>query len=177
MYGIAFLGALFATAHADSSFVVSSPVVDTGLGPRHVFNGFGCSGENQSPAITWSGIPEGTKSLALMVHDPDAPTGGAGWWHWTVFDIPAAATGLPEGTTAAAGLPVGARQGATDFGRPGWGGPCPPEGDGAHRYIFTLYALGTETLAVPDGASASLLGFLVNQQSVGSASFELRYQR
>lgn len=177
MFSLALITLLSSAGQADTAFALTSPVVATGLGTRQVFNGFGCTGENLSPPLQWSGLPEGTRSLALLVHDPDAPTGGAGWWHWTIYDIPATASGLPEGVTADKGLPPGATQGPTDFGRPGWGGPCPPAGHGDHRYVFTLYALGSEALAVPEGASASLIGFFVNQTALGSASFELRYGR
>ena len=97
------------------------------IAEEQVFAGFGCSGKNISPALKWSGAPAGTKSFALLVHDPDAPTGGAGWWHWVVTNIPADATELPKGAGKADGsaLPKGAAQIATDFGGPGWGGPCP----------------------------------------------------
>src|SRR6266567_4119947 len=110
---------------------------------EQVFNGFGCSGQNISPALKWSGAPADTKSFALLVHDPDAPTGGSGWWHWVVYNIPADAKSLPAGAGKADGkaLPKGAVQGNTDFGSPGYGGPCPPQGSGNHHYNFTLYAL------------------------------------
>jgi Raf kinase inhibitor-like YbhB/YbcL family protein len=164
-------------ALAAAPFSVTSPIVEAGFTPTQLFNGFGCTGENQSPAISWTGAPEGTKSFALLVHDPDAPTGGAGWWHWSVFDIPASAEGLPAGATADSGIPAGAVQGPTDFGVPGWGGPCPPEGKGKHRYIFSLHALGVETLTVPDGATASLIGYLVNHNTLATARFETAFER
>ena len=105
------------------------------IAEEQVFNDFGCAGKNVSPALKWSGAPKGTKSFALLVHDPDAPTGGAGWWHWVVINIPAEATELKKGagTAAGAGLPGGAAQVNTDFGSPGWGGPCPPPGDKPHQ--------------------------------------------
>ena len=98
---------------------------------------------------------EGTRSLALLVHDPDAPTGGAGWWHWLVLNIPASATGLAKdaGKSDGSNLPPGAVQINTDFGAPGWGGPCPPVGDKPHRYVFTLYALTS-----PSGVLSSMSG-------------------
>jgi len=173
----AMTSALLSVALAGGDFKVSSPIEGGGLTVRQEFDGFGCSGENVSPPIRWSGVPEGAKSLALLVHDPDAPTGGAGWWHWSVVDIPVSADGLPEGATADAGLPAGARLGPTDFGRPGWGGPCPPEGHGRHRYVFTLYALGVDHLEFPEGATTSLIGFLVNANAIATARFEVPYQR
>src|SRR5713101_9559368 len=146
---------------------------------EQVFNGFGCSGQNVSPALMWSGAPEATKSLALLVHDPDAPTGGAGWWHWLVVNIPASATALKKDAGKADGssLPQGAEQIATDFGGPGWGGPCPPAGDKPHRYNFTLHALKVEKLDLPKGATASLTGFMVNANSIGKATLTGNYGR
>ncbi len=154
-------------------------VPDAMMGNAHVFNGFGCSGDNISPALTWKDPPAGTKSLALMVHDPDAPTGGSGWWHWVVIDIPATADALPAGAGASNGSKMlsGARQIATDFGSPGWGGPCPPVGDKPHRYIFTLYALDVPKLDLPSAASPALVGYLVNSHSLGKASFTGLYGR
>ena len=146
---------------------------------KFVFQGFGCKGDNVSPALSWSGAPPGTQSFALLVHDPDAPTGGAGWWHWAVYDIPASATSIAQGagTANGAGLPTGAKQGVTDFGAAAWGGPCPPEGGGTHHYHFTLHALKVPKLEIPAGASAALIGYMVNANSLGKASFTGLYGR
>lgn len=144
---------------------------------RHVYKGFGCEGQNLSPALSWSNPPAGTKSYALLVHDPDAPTGGAGFWHWVVLDIPVSVTSLPRGVGAGASLPQGAREIRTDFGQPGWGGPCPPVGDKPHHYNFTIYAMKVEHLDVPEGATASLAGFLVNANSLGKATLTGLYGR
>ena len=98
---------------------------------------FTCEGADRSPPLTWSGVPAGTRALALIVDDPDAPDPEAPttpWVHWVVYDIPGTATGLGEGA-----LPDGARVGTNDWQRPDWGGPCPPIG--RHRYFFRLYAL------------------------------------
>ena len=145
---------------------------------EQVFGGFGCTGKNISPALAWSGAPEGTKSFALLVHDPDAPTGGAGWWHWLVVNIPASAAALAKdaGKADGSGLPPGAVQVGTDFGSPGWGGPCPPPGDKPHRYNFTLYALKTDRLDV-SGASASLAGYMVNGSAIGKATLTGKFGR
>jgi Raf kinase inhibitor-like YbhB/YbcL family protein len=145
---------------------------------EQVFNGFGCSGQNISPALKWSGAPADTKSFALLVHDPDAPTGGAGWWHWVVVNIPAGTTELAKDAGRADGskLPMGAAQINTDFGGPGWGGPCPPVGDKPHRYNFTLYALKTDRLDA-SGASASLAGYMVNANAIGKARLTGRFGR
>jgi Raf kinase inhibitor-like YbhB/YbcL family protein len=149
------------------------------LHDEHTFNGFGCTGQNVSPALAWSGAPKDAKSFALLVHDPDAPTGGAGWWHWLVYDIPAGTIALAKGAGKADGsaLPKGAASGITDYGAPGYGGPCPPEGDKPHRYVFTLYALKVAKLDVPADAKASLIGFMVNANALGKASLTGMYGR
>ena len=100
-----------------------------------------CQGRDVSPALAWSGVPPGTRSLALVVDDPDAPDPAAPkrtWVHWVLYDIAPTAPGLPEGVARAA-LPAGTREGRNDWKRAGWGGPCPPVG--RHRYFFHLYAL------------------------------------
>jgi Raf kinase inhibitor-like YbhB/YbcL family protein len=107
-----------------------------------------CSGENISPALSWNGAPQETKSFALIVDDPDAPSGT--FTHWIVYDLPAGASQLPENVSAADDL-SGGRQGRNDFRRAGYGGPCPPPGK-PHRYFFKLYALNA-TLDLPAGAS------------------------
>jgi Raf kinase inhibitor-like YbhB/YbcL family protein len=181
--GIAVLAAALALAAVDpaGAFQLTSPDIKPGgrIPEEQVFNGFGCSGRNISPALRWSGAPAGTKSFALLVHDPDAPTGGAGWWHWVVINIPANVTELKKDAGRADGsnLPPGAEQIATDFGTPGWGGPCPPVGDKPHRYHFTLHALKVEKLEVPKDARASLVGFMVNANSIGKATLTGVYSR
>ena len=174
-----FLAATAVAAHA-AGFTLSSPTVKPGsmLADAQVFKGFGCEGKNISPALKWSGAPSGTKSYAVTVYDPDAPT-GSGWWHWVVYNIPASATELPEGAGGAdgKGLPAGAVQGRTDFGAAGFGGACPPAGDKPHRYIFTVYALKTDKIEAPADASAALVGFMINANKLGKASFEAKYGR
>ncbi|MCK6423247.1 MAG: YbhB/YbcL family Raf kinase inhibitor-like protein [Aquabacterium sp.] len=148
------------------------------LTEAQVFKGFGCEGRNLSPALKWSGAPQGTKSFALTVYDPDAPT-GSGWWHWVVYNLPADVSELPEGAGApdGKGLPAGTAQGRTDFGAPGFGGACPPKGDKPHRYIFTLYALKTDKLELPADATAALVGFMIHANQLGKTSFQARYGR
>jgi len=104
-----------------------------------------CDGADASPPLAWTGVPDGTHSLALLVEDPDARRGT--WVHWLVYDIPPGAGEIPEGGP----LPDGAREGRTDFGEPGYGGPCPPPGP-PHRYVFRLFALDAD-MGLPDGAS------------------------
>ena len=175
---ILFFGYITA-ANADG-FTLSSATIkpDSVLTQNQVFNGFGCSGKNISPALKWSGAPKDTKSFALTVYDPDAPT-GSGWWHWVVYNIPADVSELAEGAGAATGalMPKGAVQGRTDFGAPGFGGACPPAGDKPHRYIFTVYALKAEKIDASADASAALIGFMINANKIGKASFTARYSR
>ncbi len=145
---------------------------------KYVFKGFGCEGENVSPELSWKEAPKDTKSFALTVYDPDAPT-GSGWWHWVMINIPADTKELVEGAgDPAKGLaPKGAAQMRTDFGSTGWGGPCPPKGDKPHRYIFTLHALKVDKLEVAPDASAALVGFQIHANEIGKASFTAKYGR
>ena len=125
------------------------------------------------------GRTEGHQELRRLVHDPDAPTGGAGWWHWVVFNIPASTTKLPKGAGKADGsaLPPGAASAVTDFGSPATAARARPQGDKPHRYIFTVYALKTDKLDVPKGATASLVGFMVNANAIGKATLTGMYGR
>ena len=163
-----------------TAFTLSSPdIASGGTVPQHFeFDGFGCSGRNESPALQWSGAPEGTKSFAVTVYDPDAPT-GSGWWRWFVVDVPATCTQLAPnaGAKGGAGLPAGARQIRNDYGALAWGGMCPPPGDKPHRYIFTVHALGVEKLEIPDDATAALAGFMVNANTLAKATFTSTYGR
>lgn len=164
-------------APAMAEMVLTSPDFADGatLPDAQVFNGFGCSGPNLSPALQWTGAPEGTKSFVLTAFDPDAPT-GSGWWHWTVANIPAEVAGLPAGVTAAT-LPAGAVEGRTDFGTPGFGGACPPEGAAAHRYVFTLYAIPEAALPLDANASGALVGFYANAMALDQATLTATYGR
>ena len=131
-----------------------------------------CDGQNASPALTWSGVPEGTKSLALVAEDPDAPLGT--FVHWVVYSIPLAATGLQGGFTTDPHTPDGTQQGTTDFGQTGYGGPCPPSG--SHRYIFKLYALDKEPL-LDDGATSAQLTQAMQGHILAQAQLMGTYRR
>jgi Raf kinase inhibitor-like YbhB/YbcL family protein len=163
-----------------AGFKLSSPEIKANsMMPKSFeFNGFGCSGENKSPALKWSGAPKDTKSFAVTVYDPDAPT-GSGWWHWVVINIPADVTELAAnaGALNSTTLPKGAVQGRTDYGTAAWGGTCPPQGDKPHRYIFTVYALKTDKLEVPADATAALTGYMIHGNMLAKASFTARYGR
>src|SRR5690242_18673709 len=176
---IASLLALGASASAAPFKLTSTDFKEGGkLADKQSFNSFGCTGENVSPELEWVNPPAGTKSFALMVYDPDAPT-GSGWWHWVVYNIPADTKTLPAGAGAADGkaLPKGAVQGNTDFGSPGWGGPCPPPGSGNHHYNFPLFALKVDKLDIPPGATAAFVGFNVNANALGKAKLTGLYGR
>lgn len=158
------LASVIATAAAPAVAVgltVTTPDFQNGgeIAIKQVFTG--CKGQNVSPALSWSGEPAGTQSFAVTMFDPDAPT-GSGWWHWTVWNIPASVHALPEGAgSGGAGLPAGAVQGLTDFGFSHYGGPCPPPGP-AHHYHVTVYALKVPTLPLDSSASGAKVGFNVH---------------
>jgi len=169
-----------AAAQGAGRFTLTSPDLRPGgtIAARHVGNYMGCTGQNVSPALRWSGAPAGTKSFAITAYDPDAPT-GSGWWHWVVYNLPASATTLPAGAgdSKGAGLPSGAAQGNTDVGQPGYFGPCPPPGDKPHRYIFTVYALKTAKIDVPANATAAMVGFNLHANQLAKATLTARYGR
>lgn len=167
----------YAAAAAD--FTVSSSDISARqpLSINQVFNGFGCSGKNLSPEVVWQHAPAGTKSFAITLYDPDAPT-GSGWWHWVVANIPANASRLPGGAANAGGmLPAGSVQGRNDFGEAGFGGACPPKGDKPHRYVLTVWALNIEILPVTVQTGAAMVGFLLNQHQLAKASIIATYGR
>ena len=170
-----------ATAHAQS-MTLTSPDISEGatIASEQVFKGFGCTGSNISPALTWSGAPAATKSFAVTIYDPDAPT-GSGWWHWVVYNIPAGTTSLPKdaGNASKGLMPQGAIQSRTDFGSSGYGGPCPPPGDKPHRYQITVFAVDVDKLpnAQGDAVSAALVGFDLNFHTLAKATLTGFYGR
>ena len=174
------LAVLPCAAVAAGSFTLESAEVkpNSTIAEAQVFKGFGCEGGNVSPSLSWKSAPAGTKSFAVTVYDPDAPT-GSGWWHWVVFNIPASVTSLPKGVgnPASGQTPSGAVQSKTDFGKPGYGGPCPPKGDKPHRYIFTVYALKVDKIDADENASAAMVGFMLNANKIDKASFTATYGR
>lgn len=170
-------GAIMTTAQADD-FQLVSP--DFGqpptMQPSFVFNGFGCEGDNLSPALEWSAPPTGTRSFAITVYDPDAPT-GSGWWHWLAYNLPANTRSLPTGASDGSGMPEGSVQGRSDYGSMSYGGPCPPVGHGDHRYQFRVFALDVPHLDLPPDSSAALVGFMLNQHALDIAELEVTYRR
>jgi Raf kinase inhibitor-like YbhB/YbcL family protein len=153
--GLSLLGA--STANAQS-MTLTSPDLKEGatIANEQVFKGGGCTGGNISPALSWSGAPSGTKSFAVSMYDPDAPT-GRGWWHWVVYNIPADTTSLPKGAGDVKQklLPKGATQSRNDFGADGYGGPCPPAGDKPHHYQITVFAVDVDKLPDAKNNAAS----------------------
>lgn len=145
----------------------SNDITDGGVLPDSQVQAKG----NTSPHLAWSGAPEGTKSYAVTVYDPDAPT-GSGFWHWTVANIPADVTELPTGGP----VPAGAVEGRTDFGEPGFGGAAPPPGHGPHRYVFTVFAVDTEKLEVTQDNSGAVFGFNLHFHTLARASITATYE-
>ena len=160
------------------NFTLESKDLSGQLTANQVFSGFGCSGKNISPALKWMNAPENTKSFAVTVYDPDAPT-GSGWWHWVMFNIPADIDKLKEdaGNPAKGLAPKGSIQSITDFGAPGFGGACPPPGDKPHRYVFTVYALDVEKLDLDEKTLPAMVGYFLNQHLISKASLITYYGR
>ena len=131
-----------------------------------------CDGADLSPPLSWSGVPAGAKSLALVVDDPDAR---GTWVHWVVYGIPAGVSGLSEGASSDIGDVPGATDGTNDFKRTGYGGPCPPNGP-AHRYVFKLFAVDS-VLELAPGATKSELLRAMEGNVVAQGSLMGRYQR
>ncbi|CAI8904860.1 DLP12 prophage; periplasmic protein YbcL [Pseudomonas sp. IT-347P] len=169
------LGLSISLASNAAEFSLTSRDIADGqpLTEREVFDGFGCKGKNISPELSWDNAPAGTKSFAVTVYDPDAPT-GSGWWHWTVVNIPLSIKSLPSGVTH---LPAGAVQGRTDYGQSGYGGVCPPTGDRPHHYQFTVWALKVEKLSLDAQASGALVGYMLNANVLAKATVTPIYGR
>jgi len=137
----------------------------------HIFDGFGCTGANLSPALSWTDAPVGAKSFAVVCHDPDAPRPG-GFWHRLIFDIPATVARLPRGAGDPNGgaSPQGATQSRNDFGAAGYGGPCPPKGDKPHRYRFTVFALDLDRLGADGNASPAQVASRLEAHALAKAT-------
>ena len=171
LYALLLAAVLTMPATASDMSLSSSDIAEgTTLSTDQVFQGFGCEGGNSSPALSWSNAPEDTKSFAITVYDPDAPT-GSGWWHWFAFNIPAEVHELGNG----ASLPEGAVELTNDYGAKGFGGACPPQGE-VHRYQFTVYALPT-LLEIDESVSNALAGFMVRANATASATITAVYNR
>lgn len=141
------------------------------------FQGFGCGGGNLSPQLSWTGAPKGTEAFAIFAYDPDAPT-GSGWWHWQIVNIPKDVTSfaIGAGDPGKNSAPAGSVTIKNDYGVAGFGGACPPQGHGVHRYQFTVHAL-SKKLDLPKDASGALTGYMVRGHSLGSSTIEALYKR
>ncbi len=160
------------------TFTLKSKTLGGQMTMEQVMNGFGCTGGNVSPQLSWENAPAGTKGYAITMYDKDAPT-GSGFWHWVVFDLPATTKELVAGAGDPTKklLPAGSIQSPTDAGAAGYAGPCPPEGHGPHQYLITIYALKTDKLGLDATASPALVGFYLNSQMLAKASIVAYYQR
>lgn len=162
------------SAHSYALELTSSDISEGQLmSSKFEYKGMGCDGGNLSPQLSWSNAPKGTKSFAITAFDPDAPT-GSGWWHWTVLNIPATTTSLEQG--ASGKLKIG-HETRTDYGKPGYGGVCPPEGDGMHRYQFTIWALPEAKIDLPTDISPAVVGFTLNKMALDKAVLTATYVR
>jgi Raf kinase inhibitor-like YbhB/YbcL family protein len=164
-------------AHADGFTLESASFgPNTTLGKKLVYNQGKCKGDNTSPELHWSGAPAGTKSFAVTLFDPDARD-GAGFWHWLLFDIDAKTTSLAPGAGEAAGsnVPPGSVTTKNGFGNAGYSGPCPPIGDKAHRYVFTVYALRTEKLGLGADATPEAVKKALEENTILSTSVQGLY--
>jgi Raf kinase inhibitor-like YbhB/YbcL family protein len=159
---------------------ISSPAIgsDGTIPLKYTANAFGCNGENVSLPLEWKAVPAEAKSLAVTMYDPDAPT-GSGFWHWLVVNLPVSATGLAEGVgePGNAKLPAGGVQARGDAGVAGYFGPCPPEGDAPHRYIFTIFAVKADKLDINADTSGAVVGFNLHFNTIDKASVTYTYGR
>ena len=174
------LGAVLAAVAtpALAEFILSSTEVKSGS-PMALAQALdSCNGRNISPALSWSGEPAGTQSFALTMVDTDARN-GRGWWHWSLFNIPASVHGLAAGagSEGSKNLPAGAIQGRTDFGFSHYGGPCPPVGDHPHHYEIRVYALKVTSLPLDETAASAQVGSSLRANTLATAKIVGRYAR
>jgi Raf kinase inhibitor-like YbhB/YbcL family protein len=163
------LASLAGGGAAAQTFTLKSNEIGGQATNRQFANTFGCHGDNVSPELHWENAPAGTQSFAVTMYDKDAPT-GSGFWHWLIFNIPADVMGLKSdaGNIAKNLGPAGAIQSTTDFGVPGYGGPCPPPGL-IHEYLITVYALKSK-LTLDKNATPAIVGFYLNSSVIEKAS-------
>jgi Raf kinase inhibitor-like YbhB/YbcL family protein len=166
------------TAYSQNTFTLESDNLGGNATKVEEFNGFGCTGTNVSPQLSWENAPEGTKSFAITMYDPDAPT-GSGWWHWVVFDIPADISEVAKnaGNLSSGLMPKGAIQSITNYGAAGYGGPCPPPGHGIHQYIITIHALKVDKLGLNAETNPATVGYYIWSNTLAKASIVTYYQR
>ena len=163
---------------AQNTFTLQSNNLGGNATQLEEFNGFGCTGQNTSPHLSWANAPEGTKSFAITMYDPDAPT-GSGWWHWLVFDIPSNVNEVAKnaGSLESNLMPEGAIQSLTNYGAYGYGGPCPPENHGIHQYVITVYALKVDSLGLDKDANPAVVGYYLWNNTLAKSSIVTYYER
>ncbi len=162
----------------NNTFTLKSKDIGGQFSLEQVYDKFDCGGQNISPQLFWENAPNETKSYAITIYDPDAPT-GSGWWHWLAFNIPATINEIPKnaGNPELKLLPTTVIQSINDYGSYGYGGPCPPKGDKTHRYIITVYALNTGKLELNKNTNPATVGFYLNNHSIAKASLIIYYGR
>ena len=160
------------------SFVLESATFgsNTTLATTQVYDKAGCNGGNLSPELHWKGAPGAAKSLAITLFDPDAG-GGAGWWHWLVYDIDPKTTSLDVGDGDPLKTPAHSASGRNSFGDIGYSGPCPPRGSGPHRYVFTIYALKVEKLGLPPNPDPAFVKAALESNTILSTTLQAQYER
>jgi Raf kinase inhibitor-like YbhB/YbcL family protein len=182
---VAFASILFAAcafAQTDTppgeSFVLESATFgsNTTLATTQVYDKSGCNGGNLSPELHWKGAPGDAKSLAVTMFDPDAG-GGAGWWHWLVYNIDPKTTSLAVGAGDPLKSPAGSASGRNSFGDIGYSGPCPPRDGGKHRYVFTIYALKVEKLGLPANPDPAFVKAALEASTIISTTLQAQYER
>lgn len=169
-------GLVAGTAQAGDFALRSTSPANGHFQQAQLANAFGCTGQNRSPQLSWSGTPQGTKSYVITMFDPDAPT-GSGWWHWVLANVPADVSELAEGAGSAGGkLPAGTLEVRGDTGQPGYLGACPPPGE-SHNYIITVHALKVNKLELPPTVTPAMLGYMLLGNTLGKATLSVKGSR
>lgn len=175
--GVALLLSVSRNAAAEPAFTVSSADILAGksISRDLLFDQSDCKGGNRSPQLSWHGAPANTRSFAITIFDPDAP--GRGWWHWAVAGIPAGVTRLPANASASGALhKMSAVEARNDWDTDGYAGPCPPPGK-AHRYVVTVYALGSDDLRLRQGTPAVMFDHEIRTMTLATAQLTFTYGR
>jgi Raf kinase inhibitor-like YbhB/YbcL family protein len=164
-----FMVLLFCVISHAQTFTLKSSEIGGQATQKQFYNGMGCNGQNISPELSWENAPEGTQYFAVTMYDKDAPT-GSGFWHWLIFNIPGKETGLKSnaGDVSKKLAPKEAIQSITDYGKQGYGGPCPPPGL-PHQYLITVYALKNK-IDLDKNASPAMVGFYLNTNMLSKAA-------
>ncbi len=172
LFCFGFFASAISSASGKGQFELTSNLkADQSIPADYYANIFGCTAKNMSPSLEWKNPPAGTKSFAMTYYDQDAPT-GSGFWHYVLFDIPAGVNKIAVGDLSKGKVPAGSIESATDAGKPGFFGPCPPPGR-KHTYIYTVHALKVANLGIPATSTPAFVGFNLWGNSLGKASFKV----